>query len=325
MSNVHSNMPSAVSTDTDNGDIGNPNYDTGTLVEVAGPHCDGIGALEVFGDNLYGGAGICSQSLVKWNGTDAWNNMVTGEPSGRSNIISLLSFGGILYGGNGGGGQLISWDQIGSWVAHCPRYLNPTTPLAEYIYALIEYDGNMYAGTGVGGPNNAYLMKAPGAPGTWIPMATYAGQAIHSLAIFNNQLFCGTSQGGLLLRWDDVSAFDVVAPIFDGVPVFTYMYSVNALTVFKDELYATGTYGPLLKWNGVDDWIAIDNSSQSLSDMIVFQGQLYACGVHLWIYNEAGSRWQIVATGIETMYALQVFQNKLFASGDDGYLYRLDY
>lgn len=365
MTNPFSHCPNARGGERDV--EGNPDYEMGSFALVAGPFLgeDGDWAFPedvhdpiIFEGDLYGITPDI-ESLVRWNLAGFPGNwevmadgptVVPGPQFPPGNMISALSVEGDgIYCGVGGAGTLWHWNFPGDkdLILIAERLLGPGAPinvLADYIYELIYYKGEVYGGSGVSDDNTGRLLKPPDALAEWDVMAlTPEFMRVASMAVFQNRLFIGTAPttgvlGGLLLRWDDIEGgvLEEVAPQFQGVPIYTYMYGVYALQEFKGELYASGSFGVLLKWNEVDDWVVLDVGStpvNGISNMVVFEGQLYAQGRHLWIFNEDTDQLQIIAQvppaplpyDSEPLNGIIVYDGHLYCTGNDGFLWRLHY
>jgi len=155
-------------------------------------------------------------------------------------------------GTNVWGGRLIEYNDIDAWVEKAP-------PLGteDYILSLHEYEGDLYAGTGV----NALLRRWNGI-NAWIHECDKLGtpEAVWALQEYNGDLYGGMALDALLYKYDDISDWDEVA----GKPA-AVSERIADIEIYQDGLWAitTSTYsgyppfggGKLLLWNDVDDWV----------------------------------------------------------------------
>ncbi len=214
------------------------------------------------------------------------------------------------------------------------------------IGALAEYNGELYVGGDVDySCYTAGFSAAGGAPanniakwnGTnWSPVGTGMNGAIHSLAVYNGELYAGggfNSAGGIpannIAKWDGASWSTV------GTGVNS---CIKSLKVFNGELYAGGyfttaggnTANRIAKWNGVS-WSPLGSGMDGGVEAIeAFNGVLYAGGcftaaggyaanaISDWNgYNWTNSSIVIgfSSLGAACVYDLKVYNGELYAGG----------
>jgi len=103
-----------------------------------------------FNNELYGLAGGGSSEgysnvLLKWNGTNAWTQVavIPGGSLGQG-AQCAIEFNGKLYLGGSGIANLMEFDGVSTVNEVAPVILNEIT-----IWQLIEFNGNLYGGTGL--------------------------------------------------------------------------------------------------------------------------------------------------------------------------------
>ncbi|MGR3295861.1 MAG: hypothetical protein ACUZ8A_06505 [Candidatus Bathyanammoxibius sp.] len=97
-----------------------------------------IHSLEVHNGKLYGGTG--NARLFEWNDVNAWVQVAPqlGVPT---QIVSLQTFGGRLYGGTNVTGELHLWNEVNAWVQAAAQLAEVT------IRSLADFDNTLYGGT----------------------------------------------------------------------------------------------------------------------------------------------------------------------------------
>lgn len=180
-------------------------------------------------------------ALAFWNGTgDSWTILANPVGLGGEACMSLMAYGGSLYGGFFGYGWLKMYDGISGWVLKADNL-----GLGHTIGDMVVLDGVLY-GSDSYIPNNALYKYSAG---TWVQVApSFLGgtTSITALIVYNNKIYAGTNgqYGGKLLEWNGVDAWAEVASEYNGEIIISSLVSYNSL------LYGTtGTNGNLLLWN----------------------------------------------------------------------------
>lgn len=236
----------------------------------------------------------------------------------------------VLLAGCGTDGIVVPWD--GEWLdeSAAPQY-----DVENTLWALVEWNGAIYAGTGPTGKLLQYAIDPVTAIGSLtevLPQLVAAN--IYSLAVFDDgggeDLYAGTDLGSLYM-WDGVAANWVeVAPQAGGTEL-----GIFGLIVYQGSLYGVSSPGGYL-WQydaALGQWTAVSQSV--LSDLwatAVFKGRLYAAGFdgRLYRWNNLDTLDQVCVefTGaggvVETVLPMFVYRNRLFAGTYNG-AYLLEY
>ena len=246
-----------------------PALDPGTTCYIA--------SMLVFNGELYAGTigdsnyGWYKPYLVKWNGVDAWEKIVTGNYwTMQTGITALVAYHSNIYAASAGGvsdGARLFMYQSGSnmWVDKAPRYGSE-----QIIYALIVFNDKIYGGSSF----NGFLLEWNGS-NAWILRAgaVYHASTIRSMIVFNGELYAGTGPYSKFLKWNGLDAWIELAGQYE-----TEQY-LMALVNFNGSLFTcTGLGSPngyLLQWSGTA-WIQRATAGTSLNDMAVCNGKLYA-------------------------------------------------
>ncbi len=265
-----------------------------------GNGCAGhINAMAIYNGNLYAGGqfssigGVVALNIAKWNGSE-WMPVGTGIRGGQYGVCSMVVYNGSLFVGG-------AFDSAGGVLAYAIAQWNDSTWSAlgtseisaadedDGVFALAVYEDELYlAGDFVttGGTNiakwNGSVISAVGGGTTG---------SVYSLAIYNGNLYAGgmmTTAGPLpinnIARWNNISW----STIDSGIWGENGYASVNALTVYNNELYAGGFFDTvnsramncIAKWNGVI-WSSAGsgiNVGGSVDVMGVYNNSLYAGG-----------------------------------------------
>jgi len=233
---------------------------------------------------------------------DIWTQ-VAPQLGGETNIYSLLSYNGDLYGGTSPNGNLYQWNGVNLWVQVAPQLGAETE-----IWSLVEYNGLLYGGTGSLG--NLYEWNGA----AWVQRAPqFAAETdIYSLAVYNGKLYGATGPNARLLEWDDVNTWVAVAPQA-GVA-----NSIRALVVYDGSLYGGADTGELYRWNDADAWVqvAADPAAISLIDLVVYNDKIYGSCINqgdLFEWNGVDAWVQVAPPlGGENVYSLTVYNGNLY-------------
>lgn len=170
------------------------------------------------------------------------------------------------------------WSQVGN-----------LTGDAATVHSLVEFNGTLYAGTGIAGSG---VWSWNGA--VWSQVGNLTGDAatVQSLVVFNGTLYAGT--GGGVWYWNGTGWSQLGNLTGKKVKVA----SVQSLVVFNGTLYAgTGDNG-VWSWNGTA-WSQVGKQSDNMASVTSFaaiNGTLYAGtatgGGSVWYWN--GTAWSEV-------------------------------
>ena len=170
----------------------------------------------------------------------------------------------------------------------------------------------------------------------WISQATIGGGNVYAIENFNNnyQVIGGdfTSIGGM-----NVYNIAMLAPNgFGFFPMGTLNGTVRDLKMYKNELYAAGTFG-VAKWDGNSAWqgvfLPVSGSAYTLH---VWAGDLYIGGDFYEnnyhnIIRYDGTTLHPLGNGLlNPVYAIGDFKNRLFAAGlfdaanQEGYVWKYE-
>lgn len=147
-------------------------------------------------------------------------------------------------------------------------------------------------------------------------------QDIHSLCVYQGNLYAGTGTGFRLFKWDGSSAWSEVA---EDPTLEDKCYN---LVVYNNKLYGTGyPDGRLYEWDGVSAWTlkATHPLSDSIStnSVIVWKNRLYAISYYLTdstiYYWEPGyTEWQVASDTL-----IDIALSGLVLFNDTIYLYSI--
>ena len=285
----------------------------------------------IYGDEeeglFYVGGGYSTQGcLAVYDGT-SWNNL--NWDSNDWPIYSITKFknevyvcGGFEYADetychliakwNG-----VQWDTVTTLIDGGNIFLGGTKGLFAtdsflYLTGTFNYVGNVYS------PG---IIKYDGAQ--WIAIGNFEGtfpgganvNGFNCAAIYNNELYVGGDYEDSTGHTERIAKFDGVNWSNLGQGINGGFAGVVDLQVYKNELYAAGTFTKaegdpgdfIAKWNG-SSWSEVGsgmagynatNNNGQIHDLIVYNDDLYACGVfhyaggvsafHIAKWN--GSQW----------------------------------
>lgn len=156
----------------------------------------------------------------------------------------------------------------------------------------------------------------------WIKKAPqYYGETyIDSMVVFNDKLYGGTFESGLLFEWNGSDAWILRASPLGEIP--NHEHDICSLAVFNGKLYGgTSPRGKLAEWNGSNAWVEKApqfGAETHIYSLAVFNGKLYGGSYpHGKLLEWNGSNaWVEKAPqlGSETaVNSLTVFNGKLYA------------
>jgi len=218
------------------------------------------------------------------------------------------------------------------------------------VNSLVVFNNELIAAgsfTMAGGVNTNRIAKWNGTG--WTPLGSGTNDNIYSLIVFNNELIAGgkfTSAGGntanRIARWNGANWL----PLGTGVSSGGIVTSINALTIYNNELIAGGSFDSaggisainISKWNG-SIWTPLGSglyhtgvsTIDGVRSLTVFNNELIAGGAFdiaggvsvNYISKWNGTNWSALGSGIggaasapPWIYALTVFNNELYAGGN---------
>jgi outer membrane protein assembly factor BamB len=235
-----------------------------------------VWSLAVYDNKLY--AGTEPGGLVYVYDGTSWS---LAFDSPEYHINSLAVYDGKLYAGTWNRGKIYVYDG-NSWSEATDVFTILSDPGIEFpdylshVFALVEYNGNLYAGTDV-------FTYTPGPAGPLDPSGglifVYDGSSwslaldtdedqIRSLAVYDGKLFAGTYPSGKIYVFDGTSW----GITFDGPAK-----SVYSLAVYNDNLYAgTTTPGVIYGFDG-SQWVtAFDSQEKAVFSLASYAESFYA-------------------------------------------------
>ncbi len=185
------------------------------------------------------------------------------------------------------------------------------------------YDGKLYIGTG--NPTAGGRVYRYDGSSTWTDTGTLGtGRYVYSLAVYNGNLYGGTSLGRVF-RYDGVTGWTDVGRLGSDAPV-------HSLTVYEEKLYGGTASGKVYRHDGDAVWsdagqLVSDTRVSSLAD---YDGKLYG-GIgpfgKVYRYDGYGTVWTEVGQldGEVEVSSLAVYGGKLYGRGyNSGKVYRYD-
>lgn len=223
---------------------------------------------------------------------------------GQTDIRALAGFGGNLFAGTGGGGQIHRFD--GAWSG----VLSGTGETS--IHSLASFKGKLYAGSAPSGKVFSSVNGTVWDAGTALAGATQ----VLSLAVFNGKLYAGTTNGG---------AAGKVFVTSDGASWSQALAAENqvfALAAFNGRLFAgTAPAGRVYATYDGRTWTSVqpDAAQAEVRALAVYNGRLYAATASpaAKVYSSAdGDSWipsLTTAAGETSVLSLAAVNGKLYA------------
>lgn len=210
--------------------------------------------------------------------------------------------GGVVQGGN-------DWFQI----AYDGGATYPS------ILSLIEFDGDLYAGTGTG----EVLTSVNGT--TWTLAYDSLEDQIHEFVVFGADLYAVTGNNGRILKTSDGTTWSLA---YDSPQTDLF-----AVTTFGSEIIAGGNNGVIYKSSDGSTWsLSYDSPQTTIHDFAEFNGSLYvATGANGVIYATVDASTYTLAhddatiTSFLSLAAMdpsadQFVADLLFAGADSGFV-----
>jgi len=150
-----------------------------------------------------------------------------------------------------------------------------------------------------------------------------ASKHITSIVSYNNGIYVGTYENGIMYKWNGADSWVQVTnqhPTEYGIVIFVYNGKIMA---------GTTPNGLLLEWDGNNGWIERASSIGEIliATFVEYNGELYAgtqVGGKLLKWNGSDSWIQVAGTYNNQFYinTLCVYNNKIYAgTAPDGYLF----
>jgi trimeric autotransporter adhesin len=272
----------------------------GTNWDSVGQGTNGfINAMTVYNGFLYAGGefksigGIAANNIARWNGS-SWMQVGSGITGGQYGVNSLAVYNGTLYAGG-------AFDSAGGIPTYAIARWNDTNWSAlgsseisagdedDGVLALTVYNGELYIGGDFVTTGGTNLAKWNGTNLSVVGLGTTG--PVYSLAVYKGNLYVGgmISQAGTMAVnsiaiWNTVNWYTMDS----GITGENGYASVNALTVYNNELYAGGFFdtvnGKLMnciaKWDG-NNWSSAGpgiNVGGDIDAMAVFNNSLFVGG-----------------------------------------------
>jgi trimeric autotransporter adhesin len=272
--------------------------------------------IEHNGDLVAGGSfnvagGNLAYKIAKWNGT-SWSPIGAGFGELVATVHSLTHFGGVLIAGGSDffGNPLLERWHGNQWVP-----MNKNLPEASIINALLELDGQLYAGGTLSGFDGAYVYQ-------WIGAEDLAS--------------------GFAGNWQSLgSGFSIGCCVNDSLPPEP---TVRTLILYDNSVVAAGLFdhadgtpaGNLAQLHFPAEkhdpaWQPFGQPSQSLNwpalAMVEYNGDLVAGGSFtaagafsanfIARFDSKNQRWSPIGGGVnDWVRALAIYNGDLIAAGD---------
>ena len=209
---------------------------------------------------------------------------------------------------------------------------------AVLIWSLTVHDGQLFASTCVAEPDQAgHVYRFDGS--SWHDCGTVdKANSVSAMAVYNGELYVASCK--YRLRGSALSESENPN---NGGKIFRYVAdgqwepcgelpnteAVNALVVYKGQLYAGSLYAPagFFRYEGGTNWTSLETPGKRVESMTVFNGDLYATGYDEGaIYRFNGESWQhlgVLPEATQT-YGFAIHEGHLYVSEwPHAHVYRL--
>jgi len=199
---------------------------------------------------------------------------------------------------------------------------------AVLIWSLTVHDGQLFASTCVAEPDAAgHVYRFDGTE--WHDCgAVDKANSVSAMAVYNGELYVASCK--YRLKGSALAESENPNP---GGKIFKYVAdgkwepcgqlpnteAVNALVVYKGQLYAGSLYAPagFFRYDGGSDWTSLETPGKRVESMTVFNGDLYATGYDEGaIYRYNGETWQhlgVLPEATQT-YGFAIHEGSLYVS-----------
>lgn len=199
---------------------------------------------------------------------------------------------------------------------------------AVLIWSLTVHDGQLFASTCVAEPDGAgHVYRFDGSD--WHDCgAVDKANSVSAMAEYNGDLYVASCKyrlrGSALAESENPNAggkiFKYVADgQWEACGELPNTEAVNALVVYKGQLYAGSLYAPagFFRYDGGTNWTSLETPGKRVESMTVFNGDLYATGYDEGaIYRFNGEKWQhlgVLPEATQT-YGFSVHEGSLYVS-----------
>ena len=262
-------------------------------------------------------------AFAKWNGI-RWDSTVKFSDK-NTQVNALIMFKGQLYVGFNNG-------QVGVYDGTTLNYISSFN---DAVYCFCIYNDTLYVGGqfgGTGGLNN--IAKWNG--NIWLPVDkgmswNYCCPSVSAMTVFNGQLIAaGTFDSAGEVSASSIASYSGTkwSPLGGGIISGTSIGYVNALEVYKNNLYAGGicSYADSIPVNNIAVWNgALWDSMQETPQTYIwalksFDGYLFMGTLEgyakQYIYKYDGSVISTVDSGANSdVYSLNQWRDSLFVGG----------
>ncbi len=228
-----------------------------------------------------------------------------------------------------------------AWIQPGYPPMHPTSSmdsgLGGTVYDILEnpmYSDNIFA---CGDFSDKVSLWYPGFAGyDWMQQANIGGGNVYAMATYSNGL---PVIGGdfTTISGASVSHIAILAPTGMGyLPMGSLSGTVRDLALYKNEMYAAGTFG-VVKWDGNASWLPVfspvSGSAYTLhvwGDDLYIGGDFYENNYHNIIRYDGTSLFPLGDGVVNPVYAISDFQNTLFVGGmfdsgtSEGYLWKYE-
>ena len=237
-----------------------------------------------------------------------------GQPGISSQINSSIVFDGSLYVA-ASSGRVYRYQGLNDWVDTGRLGTN------TYIWAMVEYNGQLYAGTGTSGRVYRYEGDNNWVDVGRLGVATY----VYSLTVSGGNLYAGTNDAGQVFRYDGDGSWTSLGQVATNTQIWS-------MIEFNGNLYV-GTYGTgrVYRHDGGTTWTDVGRlgTGTYVFSLVVHDGNLYGgnrSNGRVYRYNGVNTWTDIGRLGTDTyVYSLISYNGNLYGSGGaTGRVYRHD-
>jgi len=182
----------------------------------------------IYNNKLYVGTGwsysntVSASRMLRWDGGSNWTELASTPSSGDTDrLYALCAYNDKIY--TVSDGRLYEWDEAGGWTLKADQFVNGYAETNTLLYDLIVFKDRLYASTG---------------------SLNWTG-----------------GRGGYLVRWDDVSAWEMAADTYSTSNANRQCYKLFEL---NNELYGS-VNNAAVKWDEVmgNSWTNLGTSIYS--------------------------------------------------------------
>ena len=196
-------------------------------------------------------------------------------------------------------------------------YLGRLDPAIMFLYAMVVFDGKLYAGIATTS-DEGYLYRYDGGT-SWTRINRFGtSKRVCSLLVHNNKLYAGLSEGDIYEydrnSWSRVTQYNNV--------------KILSMATYHQILYVGTSWGTLFSYDG-ETWEGIGSigNNNGARTMVVFDGNLYTGAGNGKIFRyDGGTTWTEVGSPTSgRAESLCVYNNKLYViKQSNANVYRYD-